>query len=146
IIISLIFFALKDLLGNKDISVWTNIALTSLILFSVILTLFLALDKKKPSDNNVITAQEESVNEEYSQEEIDELKENIAEEYIGLVMQYKKEFPSWTVSETEDESAKFMKDKYNYSDEDWDVFFSGLEREGFIERARQKQAREETEL
>ena len=47
IILALIFYAIKDLLSDRDFSAWTNMAITSLILFTVILSIFMVLNKKE---------------------------------------------------------------------------------------------------
>jgi hypothetical protein len=149
IIISLIFYALKDLLGNKDFSVWTSIALTSLILFSVILTLFLALEKK-PSDKAVATGNIASATEEIAkptEEQRQQLKIIIAKEYVEIIEEYKNANPLWDDAEAESEGAEFMMRKYGLSSENWNELLGEIVNEGWVEWAREQleEAKEKAE-
>lgn len=151
IILVLILYALKDLLAEKDLSLWINIALTALVLFTVILSIFMILHKgtkenlpgegynrnkpaaeatdNKDKQNNAAPAPEQ----EQSDEEV--LLE-IAEEYVLIEDDYKKRNPEAT--DSGEVASNYIKQKYQFTDEEWDNFMKQAEEKQLFDKARKK--------
>ena len=139
IIIALIFYALKDLLADKDFSAWTNIALTSLILFTVILSIFMIMHKPadyKPQPKQTPAAAREQTPEEKAAEE-KAAKERVAAEYVLIEQVCKEEAPAGT--DCPKTAADVIIKKYNLEQPEWEAFNREAQAEGLFEKARAKQ-------
>ena len=146
IIIALIFYALKDLLADKDFSAWTNIALTALILFTVILSIVMILHK--PSNltdapgHQQPAQQEESApaapqtpEERAAQEQ--RAKEVVAEEYVVLVRDCEENAAPGT--DCAQNAKELIIKKYGLDQDEWDAFYREAADTGLFDQARQKQ-------
>ena len=142
IILVLVLYAVKDLLGEKDMSFWINTALTSLVLFTVILSIFMILNKggntpsaatpqSKPAAEQV--SEEEKPIEEKSDEEV---MLEIAEEYTLIEDDYRKRNPEAT--DYEEVSSNYIKQKYGFTDDEWSNFMTHAKESGLFDQARQK--------
>lgn len=151
IIIALIFYALKDLLADKDFSAWTNIALTSLILFTVILSIFMILHKPYSSSTRGAATPEQAQQETTAQntqplqpqnnnvEDMsnEQVMSAIAEEYVKIEDEYKKEVPN--AKDSAQVASNYIMSKYNFTAEDWNDFLQYSARHDLIAKARAKQ-------
>lgn len=144
IIIALIFYALKDLLADKDFSAWTNIALTALILFTVILSIFMILHK--PSDFRDASGHQQPQQEEAApapqtpeekaaQEQ--RAKEVVAEEYVVLVRDCEENAAPGT--DCAQNAKEIIIKKYGLDQDEWDAFYKEATDTGLFDKARQKQ-------
>jgi hypothetical protein len=148
IIIVLIFYALKDLLVEKDFSAWTNIALTSLILFTVILSIFMILHKEpqtpdahgpKPAAETTAAEQPAGAQEEIPVEDMtdEQIRAALAREYVTVEEDYKKNNPK--AKDSADVAANYIKNKYKLTEEEWAGFLADATAEGLFDKAREKQ-------
>jgi len=142
IIVALIFYALKDLLVDKDFAAWTNIALTSLILFTVILSIFMILHKK-PSENVSVTWRHPADTSDTAQPgepsaqpqaqqpsaplnlptQVNTDEEAVlafAKEYVNIEEEYKKNNPN--AKDAAQVASSYMKAKYDFSQQEWQDF------------------------
>lgn len=142
IIIALIFYALKDLLMDKDFSAWTNIALTALILFTVILSIFMILHKPSTIEKQPVAAQEEvqpqpespaTPPEEMTEEQV---KEAIAEEYVAVEADCKKNTPKEDCAKA---ASDFLIRKYKFTDYEWTHYLQEAADQKLFQKAREKQ-------
>lgn len=142
IILVLVLYAVKDLLGEKDMSFWINTALTSLVLFTVILSIFIILNKgdkgpsvaviqNKPAEERLPEA--EKPIEEKSDEEV---MLEIAVEYTLIEDDYKKRNPE--AADYEEVSSNYIKQKYGFTDDEWSNFMIHAKESGLLDQARQK--------
>ncbi len=141
IILVLVLYALKDLLAEKDFASWINIALTSLVLFTVILSIFMILNKGEKTNNTpsgennkpAAEAAQEKPAEEKSDEEV---MLEIAEEYTLIENDYRKSNPS--AKDYEEVASKYIKQKYGFTDDEWNSFMQHAKESGLFEKARKK--------
>lgn len=142
IILVLVLYAVKDLLAEKDFASWINIALTSLVLFTVILSIFMILNKgektnRSQSEQNGKPAAEAASEEKPVEEKSDEeVMLEIAEEYTLIENDYKNSNPD--AKDYEEVASTYIKQKYGFTDEEWDSFMQHARENGLFDKARQK--------
>ena len=150
IILVLILYAIKDLLAEKDLSLWINIALTALVLFTVILSIFMILhkgtrenlpgegyDKNKPAATETADKNKQNSAPAPEQEQSDEeVLLEIAEEYVLIEDDYQKRNPEAT--DAGEVASNYIKQKYQFTDEEWDNFMKQAEEKQLFDKARQK--------
>lgn len=150
IILVLILYAMKDLLAEKDFSSWINIALTALVLFTVILSIFMILNKNdrisavsntqgSPGQNNAPAAEQRQAPEDekpIEEKSDEEIMLEIAEEYTLIEDDYIKRNPE--AADYEEVSSNYIKQKYGFTDEEWDNFMVHAKDTGLFDKARQK--------
>lgn len=149
IILALIFYAIKDLLSDRDFSAWTNMAITSLILFTVILSIFMVLNKKEDAmateKKEKQVATEEAANEDTQapQEEMtdEQAMMAIAQEYISIEDDCNKNAPKDTVCA--DVASKYIISKYEFTDTEWQAFLQTAAKDNLFEKARKGEAVDE---
>ncbi|MDR1683842.1 MAG: hypothetical protein LBR90_00065 [Elusimicrobiota bacterium] len=131
IIVSLIFFALKDLLDNHDFSAWTSTALTALILFTVILSVYMIMGNPlKPKEARPAPeTQEDLARREEMPSYIDPLvmsdeqaQKAMAAEYATIKSDYAKNNPQATGQEAHDFTSEYMINKYGLTNDEWQAF------------------------
>ncbi len=127
IILVLMLYAVKDLLAEKDFSSWINIALTSLILFTVILSIFMILNKGDGVSNQNGSKSKPAAEEVQGEEPAEEASEeeivlDIAEEYILIEKDYKARNPEAT--DSAEVATNYIKQKYNFTNAEWEEFMS----------------------
>ena len=116
--------------------------MTSLVLFTVILSIFMILNKggntpsaatpqSKPAAEQV--SEEEKPIEEKSDEEV---MLEIAEEYTLIEDDYRKRNPEAT--DYEEVSSNYIKQKYGFTDDEWSNFMTHAKESGLFDQARQK--------
>lgn len=141
IILVLVLYAVKDLLAEKDFASWINIALTSLVLFTVILSIFMILNKGEKTNNTTSGENNkpaaEAVQEKPVEEKSDEeVMLEIAEEYTLIENDYRKSNPD--AEDYEEVASKYIKQKYGFTDEEWSSFMQHAKESGLFEKARKK--------
>jgi len=139
----LIFYALKDLLADRDFSAWTNIALTSLILFTVILSIFMIMHKPagykeaaKPGETTLAAPAALQTPEEIAAEE-QRAKEVVTDEYILIEQDCKANAKG--IDDCAQLAAKVIIDKYKLTQEEWEDYFREATETGLFDKARAKQ-------
>lgn len=145
IILALIIYALKDLFGDKDLSSWTNMAITALILFTVILSIFMVLNKKEDgiSDKKPKTTEEtsstpqlnKSATPEASEMTDDEAMMAIAKEYISIKDDCSKN-PPQPKADCDEVASKYITGKYNFTKDEWESFLQTAQQENLFDKAR----------
>jgi hypothetical protein len=140
IIIALIFYALRDLLIDRDFSVWTNIALTSLILFTVILSIFMILHKQPAPDDPRVETEKEKAPVQTSTEEQglteEEVLMDMADRYAVIENDcIKNNAGADCAGFTND----FLKKAYDLSDEDFDGLMGDPNFSDLLQKARAAQ-------
>ena len=146
IILALIFYAIKDLLSDRDFSAWTNMAITSLILFTVILSIFMVLNKKDDSaaaakkDKPAATEEAKPEEAQSPQEEMtdEQAMMAIAQEYISIEDDCNKNAPKDTVCA--DVAANYIIGKYEFTDTEWQAFLQTAAKDNLFEKARKGEA------
>ena len=154
IILILLLYAMKDLIWERDLSLWVQILLTALILFTVILSIFMILhkgtkenlpgeggayDRDKPAAVETDKRKQEQPKAEPVQEQSDEeVMLAIAEEYVLIEDNYKKSNP--------DVASNYIKQKYQFTDEEWNNFMKHAEDNGLFDKARQKINAEKSDI
>lgn len=141
IILGLVLYSIKDLLAEKDFSSWINIALTSLILFTVILSIFIILNKgdgvSNPSSSKTKPSAEEVKTETPEEEKSDEeVMMEIAEEYTLIENDYKTRNPDAT--DSEEVASGVIKEKYGFTDEEWSHFMEHAKANDLFTKAQKK--------
>ena len=143
IIVALIFYASKELLIEKDLPSWTNIALTALILFTVILSIYMIL--RKPYDAEKAQAktapQQQTSVQQPPVTPVEEMTDDdimlaIAEEYLLAQDQYKLINPNATDSDKV--ATDFIVKKYDLTPEEWQTFLQDAAKNDLFTKARRK--------
>ncbi len=153
IIAVLIVYSLKDVFSSADAPAWSNMVITGLILFTVILSIFLILHYRAlPSgeDKNVKTKQEQTETEKETPEEnaaaqpaaAEEISPEhqeaavaVAQEYIIMEDYYKRNSPELN---SYDKAAEYIMKKYDFSQEDWSQFLDHASKYELFKKAKEK--------
>ncbi len=163
IIILLIIYAAYPLLSNKDFHGWANIALTALILFTVIVTLFVILGNKKGqriSFKSIPTIQETTTEPAPKQEpEIDKEKpakqavdsaepttkteEEISDEeaLMEITKEYleaEEAFKAQGDKDYQQKAAQQIIDRYELTPEEWKMFLEDAAKYDLFNRAKEE--------
>ncbi|MDR0735133.1 MAG: hypothetical protein LBG16_05580 [Elusimicrobiota bacterium] len=143
IIIALIFYALRDLLIDKDFSAWTNIALTSLILFTVILSIFMILHNQPAQGSRAPETEKEEPapepsedQEQFTDEQREQAARDLASEYVAMENECIKDK---AVADCAGFTTDFIKKKYDINDEEWEIFLNEAETSGLLQSTRAAQ-------
>ncbi|MDR0952910.1 MAG: hypothetical protein LBM71_01790 [Elusimicrobiota bacterium] len=138
IILALIFYALKDLLMDKDFAAWTNIALTALILFTVILSIYMLLDKpnKNVDMQESPARQEENAQKQGEKAEVDETMLNMAITYVLFEDEVNKQYPQDTQKSAQ-LAADYIMSEYKFNQAEFDTFIRYANENDLFNKARQ---------
>ena len=164
IIILLIIYAAYPFLTNKEFHGWANIALTALILFTVIVTLFVILGHQKGnriSFKSIPSMAEEAASKEKAapqktplQIEDEEEQENTAtakeeqkpaeemsdeEALMEITKEYlqaEEAFKAQGHSDYQQRAAQQIIDKYDFTKEDWQTFLEDAARNDLFNKAK----------
>ncbi len=152
VIIILIVYSLKDVFSNADVPAWSNMVITGLILFTVILSIFLILHYRSSmgEDKNIKAKQEQTETEKNPPEEntsatpavTEELSPEhqeaaiaVAQEYIIMEDYYKRNSPELN---SYDKAAEYIMKKYDFSQEDWSQFLDHASKYDLFKKAKEK--------
>lgn len=151
IIVALIVYSLKDVLSNADMPAWTNMVITALILFTVILSIFLILHRRAMSEDKTIVRpkQEQAQTENKEAQEAAPAPEQdpaalapdqdskllLAEEYLIMEDYYKRNFPKLN---SYDSAANYIMQKYSLTQEDWSHFLDEAAQNEYFKKAKEK--------
>ena len=146
IILALVFYALKDLLIDRDFSAWTNMAITSLILFTVILSIFMVLCKK---EDGITDKKQKAVQEDYPASQpsaeqtetapAEEMSDEeamlaIAKEYVSIEEDCNKNAPKDTVCS--EVATNYIVGKYEFTETEWQAFLQTAAKDDLFNKAR----------
>ncbi len=140
IILLLIIYAAYPLLSNKDFHGWANIALTALILFTVIVTLFVILGNRKgqrisfkptPTIQETTTNPQQEANKEQKANEVSSENSSAEEEMtdeealLAITKEYleaEEAFKAQGEKDYQQKAAQQIIDRYDFTEEDWQTF------------------------
>ena len=159
IIILLIIYAAFPLLSNKDFNGWANIALTALILFTVILTLFVILGQRKGQRFTIRTipsTQEETINSQenpalktgaaagqtFQDNKTQEPQEISDEEALMAItkeyLQAEETYKAQGDKNYQQKAAQQIIDRYDFTQEDWQTFLEDAARYDLFNKAKEE--------
>ena len=148
LIILLILFVLKLIFDHTDFQTWLNILIVTVILFTVVLSVYIILSKvnttTKPAAKAQVTKEEtlekkSTKPEAKPQKDIAEMSDEelsimIAEKYLTLKTDYEKQH------EGEDGTAyakQQIMDEYGLTEEEWDALYDKFVQNGYLDKAAQ---------
>ncbi len=157
LVIAILFYVLKTLLNETDYQSWLNILLVTVILFTVVLSIFMILNKvgntngqnktsitkeqklqeKQPNTEN--TANKEILKQKDigNQKEISEMSDEelsivIAENYLTLKREYEQQNNGADGSAY---AANQIIEEYSLTQEEWDDFYKKAQQNGYFKKA-----------
>jgi len=147
LIILLILFVLKLIFDHTDFQTWLNILIVTVILFTVVLSIYIILSKvnttSKPAKAQVTKEEtlekkskkpEAKPQKDVSEMSDEELSIMIAEKYLTLKTDYEKQH------EDEDGAAyakQQIMDEYGLTEEEWDALYDKFVQNGYLDKAAQ---------
>ena len=146
IIILLILFVLKIIFDYTDLQTWLNILIITVILFTVILSIYIILSKvnttntqTKPQVTKEETLDKKSTKpaaikpqKDVSEMTDDELSLMLAEKYLTLKTEYEKEHEGENGA---DYARQQIIDEYGLTEEEWDALYERLVQNGYMDKA-----------
>lgn len=146
LIILLILFVLKIIFNHTDLQTWLNILIITVILFTVILSIYIVLSKVNTDNKNTKpqVTKEETLDKKSTkpaaikpQKDVaemtdDELSLMLAEKYLTLKTEYEKEHEG---EDGADYARQQIIDEYGLTEEEWDALYEKLVQNGYIEKA-----------
>jgi len=145
LIILLILFVLKIIFEHTDFQTWLNILIITVILFTVILSVYILLRKAditttpKAQVTKEETLDEKSKKPQAIQKDVSEMTDEelsimIAEKYLTLKTDYEKQH------EGEDGAAyakQQIMNEYELTEEEWDALYDKFVQNGYLDKAAQ---------
>ncbi len=146
LIIALILFVLKIILNHTDFQTWVNILIITIILFTVVLSVYIILSKvnviDQPSKTPIKTEQtiEETTKptkhkapeKDISEMSDEELSIMIAENYLTLKTDYEKQHEG---EDGADYAKKQIMDEYGLTEEEWQALYDKFVQNGYLDKA-----------
>ena len=146
IIILLILFVLKIIFDYTDLQTWLNILIITVILFTVILSIYIILSKvnttntqTKPQVTKEETLDKKSTKpaaikpqKDVSEMTDDELSLMLAEKYLTLKTEYEKDHEGENGA---DYARQQIIDEYGLTEEEWDALYERLVQNGYMDKA-----------
>ena len=146
LIIFLILFVLKIISEHTDFQTWLNILIITVILFTVILSIYILLRKV-----NITTSPKAQVTKEETldkkskkpqaipQKDVSEMTDEelsimIAEKYLTLKTDYEKQHEG---EDGADYAKQQIIDEYELSEEEWEALYQKFVQEGYLDKAAQ---------
>ena len=148
LIIALILFVLKIILDYTDFQTWVNILIITIILFTVILSIYIILSKVNVIDQpsktpiNVEQTKEDTTKPErhkapekdISEMSDEELSIMIAEQYLTLKTDYEKQHEGENGA---DYARQQIINEYNLTEEEWNALYDRFVQKGYLDKAAQ---------
>ena len=148
LIIALILFVLKIILDYTDFQTWINILIITIILFTVVLSIYIILSKVNVIDQpsktpiNVEQTTEDSTKPERhqaQQKDVSEMTDEelsimIAEKYLTLKVDYEKQHEGENGA---DYAKKSIMDEYDLTEEEWNALYDRFVQQGYLDKAAQ---------
>ena len=148
LIIFLILFVLRIIFDHTDFQTWLNILIVTVILFTVILSIYIILSKvhtantpakskvtkeetlEKPSTKPAAIKPKKDVSE-MSDEELSLM---LAEKYLTLKTEYEKEHEG---EDGADYAKKQIMEEYDLTEEQWEALYDTFVQDGYLDKAAQ---------
>ncbi|MBO7605711.1 MAG: hypothetical protein J6S61_04535 [Elusimicrobiaceae bacterium] len=147
LIILLILFVLKIIFDHTDFQTWLNILIVTVILFTVVLSVYIILSKVNTTSKPVKTkvTKEETLEkkskkpEAKPQKDVSEMSDEelsimIAEKYLTLKTDYEKQHKG-------EDSVEYAKqqimDEYGLTEEEWEALYNKFVQNGYLDKAAQ---------
>ena len=149
IIILLILFVLKIIFDHTDFQTWLNILIITVILFTVVLSIYIILSKVNVNKTPVKTpvAKEETLKEKKNtkpaaikqEKDIAEMSDEelsimIAEKYLTLKTDYEKQHEGEDGTEY---AQKQIMEEYGLTEEEWADLYEKFVQNGYLDKAAQ---------
>lgn len=148
LIILLILFVLKIIFEHTDFQTWLNILIITIILFTVILSIYILLRKANviESPSKAQVTKEETLEKKSSkpkahpQKDISEMSDEelsslLSEEYLTYKTDYEKQHEG---EDGTDYARQQIMEKYGLTEEEWDELYKKFVQEGYLDKAAQK--------
>ncbi len=147
LIILLILFVLKIIFEHTDFQTWLNILIITVILFTVILSIYILLRKVNvvgtPSKAQV--TKEETLDKKSTkptarpQKDISEMTDEeislmLAEKYLTYKIDYEKQHNG---EEGADYAKQKIMEEYDLTEEEWNALYEKFVQEGYLDKAAQ---------
>lgn len=146
LIILLILFVLRIIFNHTDFQTWLNILIITVILFTVILSVYILLRKV-----NITTSPKTQVTKEETldkkskkpeakpQKDVSEMTDEelaimIAEKYLTLKIDYEKQHEG---EDGADYAKQQIIDEYGLTEEEWDALYDRFVQNGYLDTAAQ---------
>ena len=146
LIILLILFVLKIIFDHTDFQTWLNILIITVILFTVILSVYILLRKVNvTTSSKAQVTKEETLDRKYKkpqaipQKDISEMTDEelsimIAEKYLTLKTDYEKQHEG---EDGADYAKQQLMDEYDLTEEEWDALYDKFVQNGYLDKAAQ---------
>ncbi len=148
LIIALILFVLKIILDYTDFQTWVNILIITIILFTVVLSVYIILSKvnviDQPSktpikqeqtiEENTKPAKHKAPQKDISEMTDEELSIMIAENYLTLKTDYEKQHEG---EDGADYAKKQIMNEYGLTEEEWQALYDKFVQNGYLDKAAQ---------
>lgn len=146
LIILLILFVLKIIFNHTDFQTWLNILIVTVILFTVILSIYILLSKVNivnPSTKTTVTKEEtldkksdkpaaHKQQKDIAEMSDEELSIMIAEKYLILKTDYEQQHEG-------EDGAEYAKqqimEEYGLTEEEWDALYDKFVQNGYLDKA-----------
>ncbi len=145
IIILLILFVLKIIFEHTDFQTWLNILIVTVILFTVILSIYIVLSKVHTAGTPAKTqvTKEETLDKKSTkpraipQKDIAEMTDEelsimLAEKYLTLKTEYEKEHEG---EDGADYAKQQIMNEYDLLEEEWEALYDKFVQNGYLDKA-----------
>lgn len=148
LIILLILFVLKIIFEHTDFQTWLNILIVTVILFTVVLSIYIILSKVRATTHPVKSqvTREETLDKKSKkpaaikpQKDISEMSDEelsvmLAEKYLTYKTDYEKEHEG---EDGADFAKQKMMEEYGLTEEEWDALYEKFVQNGYLDQAAQ---------
>ena len=137
---------LKIIFDHTDFQTWLNILIITVILFTVILSVYILLRKVNvTTSSKAQVTKEETLDRKYKkpqaipQKDISEMTDEelsimIAEKYLTLKTDYEKQHEG---EDGADYAKQQLMDEYDLTEEEWDALYDKFVQNGYLDKAAQ---------
>ncbi|MBO4707301.1 MAG: hypothetical protein J5594_01920 [Elusimicrobiaceae bacterium] len=148
LIILLILFVLRIIYNHTDFQTWLNILIVTVILFTVVLSIYIILSKVNTTNTPVKTqiTKEESLDKKSkkptavkTQKDVSEMSDEelsimIAEKYLTLKTDYEKQHNG---EDGTDYAKQQIMKEYDLTEEEWNALYEKFVQNGYLDKAAQ---------
>ncbi len=147
LIILLILFALRIIYNHTDFQTWLNILIVTVILFTVVLSIYIILSRvNNTSTPKTQITKEESLNKKSkkpaavkTQKDVSEMSDEelsimIAEKYLTLKTDYEKQHEG---EDGTNYAKQQIMEEYGLTEEEWNALYEKFVQNGYLDKAAQ---------
>ena len=145
VIILLILFVLKIIFEHTDFQTWLNILIVTIILFTVILSIYIVLSKVRTAGTPAKTqvTKEETLDRKSTKPQAipqkdvaemsdEELSVMLAEKYLTLKTDYEKQHEG---EDGADYAKQQIMNEYDLLEEEWEALYDKFVQNGYLDKA-----------